>query len=151
MGPVHQVDIIHGELQVHTKLKSTFQAHVARVSSIHQVNWAHTQLLCEKKVATATHNASAYRLRDAAGNLLAGQEDDYMPGAGSRLAALLEGCGEHGVFVMVSWWLFGGVELGPQRFRQLSDAGEKLLKSEGLLPGPGPPLQRKHSGGGGRR
>ena len=50
------------------------QAHVARVKSREDVAAVRAQLLRNKKIARATHNIMAYRIRDARGSIL--QDND---------------------------------------------------------------------------
>ena len=52
--------IQHGEPFVDRK--STFQAHVASVTSVEQVKAVMMNLLQNRKIANATHNISAYRI-----------------------------------------------------------------------------------------
>lgn len=126
----HRVEILHGEPA--TCQKSTFQAHLACVETMEQVHWAHRQLLSDKKVAVATHNIVAYKFCDAVrGVVVADNDDDGETAAGSRLAELLELRGVVGVFVMVSRW-YGGVQLGPERFKQINRVAQLLLDSAGM-------------------
>lgn len=81
-------DIYHGE--AFTDRRSTFQAHVARVTSTEQVSLVQRQLLSNAKVCTATHNIMAYRIEYAAGRFLHDCDDDGEGGAGSRLLHLLQ-------------------------------------------------------------
>jgi len=124
--PSHCVDLIHGETLIDRKSK--FQAHVARVSSIEQVKWAHRQLLSDPNVASATHNIVAYRFRDGIrGTLISDYDDDNEKGAGSRLATLLDNRSEDDAFVMITRW-FGGVELGPDRYKNINLVAKLLLE-----------------------
>ncbi|CAN0537262.1 unnamed protein product, partial [Ectocarpus sp. 8 AP-2014] len=58
------VEIFHG--QAFTDRRSTFQAHLARVSSESQVTWVRRRLMENGKVARATHNVTAWRVWDEA-------------------------------------------------------------------------------------
>lgn len=128
--PGHTTEIIHGEPIVDRK--STFQAHLAIVTSMQQVHWTHRQLLSDKKIAAATHNIIAYRFRDEARNVLCSDnDDDGETAAGGRLAELLQLRGALGVFVMVSRW-FGGIQLGTDRFKHINRAAQLLLDSAGV-------------------
>lgn len=126
----HSVEILHGEPVVDRK--SVFQAHLARVSCIEQVNCVHRQLLSDKKIAAATHNIVAYRFRDEVrGVLVSDNDDDGETSAGGRLAELLSLRGVEGVFVMVTRW-YGGIQLGPERFKDINRAAQLLLDSAGF-------------------
>jgi len=129
--PAHAVDLVHGAPLVDRK--STFQAHLACVCCMEQVNWAHRQLLTEKKIASATHNSIAYRFCDSAtGTLVSDHDDDNESGAGSILESLLKWCGDRGVFIMVTRW-YGGTELGPERFRHIKRVAQRLLGEQGII------------------
>ena len=124
------VTIVRGEVSEFKK--STFQAAVAVVNSQAQVNWALRELLQDKKVARATHNCIAYRFHDGAkGCVVSDCDDDGEHGAGAKLAALLELTGAENVLLVVSRW-FGGILLGPDRFKCFAKAGSELLEAEGL-------------------
>jgi len=131
LDPQHAVEIHHGEALLCKG--STFTAHLALVSSLEQVQWAHRQLLSDKKIAKATHNIFAYRYRDGR-EVIAEHDDDNETDAGRILANLLEQCGEKGAFIMVSR-SFGGVELHSDRYRKIRWAAQRLLDINGLLPG----------------
>ena len=131
------VDILHGE-PFTPPGKSTFQAHAAEITSVAQVGWMLRTLLAERKIARATHNMYAYRLWDGSrGVQLADNDDDGEHGAGGRLAALLEmmdvGTGENsrGACVVVTRW-YGGIHLGPDRFKHISNAARELIEAAGF-------------------
>lgn len=100
--------------------RSTFVAHVARVASRDDVDAVLAELREDGRVARATHNMFAWRIRLPSGALAAENDDDGEDAAGGRLAHLLELMGADGVLVVVSRW-FGGVLLGPQRFKVIAD------------------------------
>ncbi|CAE7497932.1 impact-A [Symbiodinium natans] len=123
------VEILRGESFVDRK--STFQGFAAKVSNQGQVNWVLRTLLEDRKIAVATHNMFAYRFRDDARNIqVADNEDDGEDGAGSKLAELLNLAGCEEVFVMVSRW-YGGIQLGPDRFKHIARAASVLLDEAG--------------------
>eukprot|EP00904_Undaria_pinnatifida_P005800 jgi/Undpi1/234/HiC_scaffold_1.g00231.m1 len=127
------VDIFHGE--AFTDRKSTFQAHLARVYSERQVNWVRCRLLENSKIARATHNVAAWRVWDEArGVQLHDNDDDGESAAGSRLAHMLAITRAQNVLVVVSRW-FGGIHLGPDRFKHINNAARELLvKCGGTIP-----------------
>ena len=110
----------------------TFQAHVARVASMEQVHWCLAQLLRDKRIARATHNMIAYRFKDEArgGVQVADNDDDGESSSGAKLAALLELTSCQNVLVVVSRW-FGGVLLGPARFKYIASTARALLEEAG--------------------
>ena len=124
------------------------QAHVARVGSVADVRQLQAQLLQNSKIARATHNISAFRIHmPATGAFVqvwcwrrvvhhAAQDcdDDGEHGAASRMLHLLQvPCSvlhrrhdmqiadARDVCVVVSRW-YGGVQLGPDRFRHINNA-----------------------------
>ncbi len=78
----------HGE--PFTDRRSTFQAHVARVTSLAEVRGMRAALLADGKIARATHNIVAYRLELAPGQFLQDCDDDGETAAGGRLLHLLQ-------------------------------------------------------------
>jgi hypothetical protein len=124
--------------------KSTFQAHVAPVSSVADVKAAVAALLRVPKIRNCTHNIMAYRIRrevvagggGGGGNdskitttWLADADDDGEDAAGGRLLQLLHNAGCANVVVVVSRW-FGGVLLGPSRFALINNTARALLVRE---------------------
>ena len=109
--------------------KSTFQAHVARVAAKWEVDAALAECLRDGRVARATHNCFAYRLRLPGGGLSADNADDGEAGMGGRLAQLLEDMGAEGVLLVVSRW-FGGVLLGPSRFGVFANVGREAIEAQ---------------------
>ncbi|CAN0095457.1 unnamed protein product [Ectocarpus sp. 6 AP-2014] len=120
------VEIFHG--QAFTDRKSTFQAHLARVSSESQVTWVRRRLMENGKVARATHNVAAWRVWDEARGVQLHDNDDdgKSSAAGSRLAHMLAITGAQNVVVVVSRW-YGGIHLGPDRFKHINNAARELL------------------------
>jgi hypothetical protein len=123
----------------------TMVAHVAHVTSMDHVNWVLAELLLnDKKVARATHNMIAYRFFDQEKHcLVSDNDDDGEKGAGSKLAALLDMSNAKDVLVVVSRW-FGGIHLGPSRFKYIACVARDLLQDEGFI---GAPADRQEEGG----
>ncbi len=115
-----------------TVMKSTFQAHVCRVCSEAQVLQAKHQLLRDRKLAKASHPLmSAFRIRTP--NLvLSDNDDDGEKGAGSKLAHLLDLLKVENLLVCVSRW-YGGVHMGPTRFKVINNVARELLVAQGFL------------------
>mmetsp|Transcript_25644 Transcript_25644/g.49936 ORF Transcript_25644/g.49936 Transcript_25644/m.49936 type:complete len:213 (+) Transcript_25644:3-641(+) len=118
-----------------TDRKSVFQAHLALVNSRNDVQAA---LACLKnvpavrKIAKATHNIMAYRFPSIGSSFIKDCDDDGETAAGGRLLHLLDLTGASGVLVVVSRW-YGGIHLGPDRFRHINNVARKLLVSEGVI------------------
>lgn len=127
------VEIIHGEPV--TDRRSAFQAHVAQVSNMEQVKHVVETLKSNKKIATATHNIVAYRIITSNDIVLQDCDDDGETHAGSRLLHLLQILDAINVVVVVSRW-FGGIQLGPDRFKHINNVARDLLDKSGLLPLP---------------
>ena len=118
--------------------RSVFQAHVAAVHSIEDVRVALAWLKSDKKIARATHNIMAYRIAvdsSSAGRVLQDNDDDGETAAGSRLAHLLDVLGVQNVLVVVSRW-FGGIQLGPDRFKHINNVARQQLEAAGYLRPP---------------
>ncbi|CAD7927044.1 unnamed protein product [Amoebophrya sp. A120] len=119
-----KIEIHHGD--PFTERKSTFQGHVADIASESDVKAVLELLYQDGKFARATHNQYAWRYRDEAGNLHADNNDDGEAGAGRKLAELLEVMKAENVLCVVSRW-YGGILLGPDRFKCINRAASELL------------------------
>ncbi|KAL9184332.1 hypothetical protein ACHAXT_002418 [Thalassiosira profunda] len=109
-------------------------AHVCSVTCMEHVQWALAELLFnDKKVAKATHNMFAYRFTND-DTLISDCDDDGEKGSGSKLAALLDMTGVENVLVVVSRW-YGGVHLGPARFKWIAGVARDGLVQGGFLEG----------------
>lgn len=124
-----------------TVAKSVFIAHVARVTSESQVTSVLHRLLANPKIARATHPIiRAYRFTDpSTGRRHADNDDDGEDAAGGRLAHLLELLGADDCLVVVTRW-FGGVLLGPQRFKHINEVARLAVEAQ--------PWYKGRSGGG---
>ncbi|PTB69487.1 UPF0029-domain-containing protein [Trichoderma citrinoviride] len=115
--------------------KSTFVAHVARVSSPTQAKLFLQHLLwSDRRVRAATHNISAWRIRGAGATSYSDCDDDGEDAAGSRLLHLLQLMEAWDVMVVVSRW-YGGVKLGPRRFALINGVARDGLVRAGLGEG----------------
>ncbi|RAH80586.1 aromatic amino acid aminotransferase [Aspergillus japonicus CBS 114.51] len=129
--------------EVITEKKSVFVGRAARVTSLGQAKASLDYLLAsEKRVAAATHNISAWRIRERRkipGGASAGGEvsvvqdcdDDGETAAGGRLLHLMQLMDVWDVVVVVTRW-YGGVLLGPDRFRIINAAGRDALVKGGF-------------------
>ncbi|KAH7432505.1 hypothetical protein KP509_07G025700 [Ceratopteris richardii] len=125
--------IVHGP--PFTEKRSTFQAHLASVKSADQVQTVMEALLRNRKIAGATHNIMAYRIHVSdKGTVLQDYDDDGESAAGGRLLHLLQIVDAIDVVVVVSRW-FGGILLGPDRFKHINNAARSLLSTCGYIKG----------------
>lgn len=125
------VSVISGDTT--TERKSQFQAHLAFVRSMDEVEAFRYQVcVLDKRCARATHNIFAYRFTcPTTGICHHDYDDDGEDAAGGRVAELLRLMGADGVAVIVSRW-FGGILLGPDRFKLINNAARRLLEDHGV-------------------
>lgn len=116
-----------------TEKKSMFLARAARTTTPAQAKSYVAHLVStDKRASKATHNISAYRCHDPSNSNLQYQDcdDDGESAAGSRLLHLMGTMGVWDVVVVVSRW-YGGVKLGPDRFRLINAAAREVLVGGG--------------------
>ncbi|KAJ8708740.1 hypothetical protein PYW08_010122 [Mythimna loreyi] len=126
-------EITHG--QVIIDRKSSFQGHAAEVHSLEDVNAVLSKLKLNKKILNATHNMYAYRIerKTAKGvSILQDCDDDGEAHAGGRMLHLLQILDQRNTLVVVSRW-YGGIQLGPDRFRHINNASRQAIQQAGLL------------------
>ena len=120
-------DILTGD--VLEDRKSVFQGHTACVKSPEEVKSVLNKLYTNKKIAQATHNIYAYRIfLPERKTWLSDCDDDGEDAAGGRLLHLLEILDVTDRLVVVSRW-YGGIKLGPDRFKLINNAARNVLKS----------------------
>jgi hypothetical protein len=136
LNDTNQRDIFHGEAFHPPKSGPSERliAHVAHITSMDHYKWVLAQLLLnDKKVSRASHNMIAYRFFDEErGCMVSDNDDDGERGSGTKLAALLELSGAQDVVVVVSRW-FGGVLLGPARFKWIASTARDALEQAGYI------------------
>nr|XP_057930193.1 protein IMPACT isoform X2 [Doryrhamphus excisus] len=116
-----------------TDRRSTFQSHLAPVVTPRQVKAVLDKLYENKKIASATHNIYAYRIYcEDKHNFLQDCEDDGETAAGGRLLHLLQILDVRNVMVVVSRW-YGGILLGPDRFKHINNCARNILVEEGYI------------------
>uniref|UniRef100_H3DJU3 Impact RWD domain protein n=1 Tax=Tetraodon nigroviridis TaxID=99883 RepID=H3DJU3_TETNG len=121
--------IKHGESI--TDRRSTFQPHLAPVVTPGQVKKVLEELYENKKIASATHNIYAYRIYcEDKQSFLQDCDDDGETAAGGRLLHLLQILDVRNVLVVVSRW-YGGILLGPDRFKHINNCARNILVEEG--------------------
>ncbi|KAJ1914827.1 hypothetical protein H4219_004615 [Mycoemilia scoparia] len=122
--------------------KSVFVGHVVgnlNTDSKHVLAKINGLLLSNNKIAKATHNVVAYRIElpqtkgHNEGSVISQDcDDDGETAAGSRLLHLLQLLEVKNVMVVVSRW-YGGVKLGPDRFKHINNAARQALIVSGHL------------------
>jgi putative IMPACT (imprinted ancient) family translation regulator len=117
---------------VHSHAHAGPQAHVAAVHSREDVAVVLETLLQDRRVARATHNIMAYRVVQR-GVVMQDNDDDGETAAGGRLAHLLDILAVENVVVVVSRW-YGGIQLGPDRFKHINNVARQALETFGFLP-----------------
>jgi Uncharacterized protein family UPF0029 len=119
-----------------TEKKSVFVGRAVPVTSREQAKGYLDYLLAtDKKVATATHNISAWRIRerrdDNTESTFQDCDDDGETAAGGRLLRLMQLMDVWDVLVVVTRW-YGGILLGPDRFRIINNVGKDALVKGGF-------------------
>ena len=115
--------------------KSVFVARAATVSSPAQARLFLTHLKgMDKKVAKATHNITAWRIRCSGNPEISYQDcdDDGETAAGGRLLHLMQLMNIWDVMIVVTRW-YGGVHLGPDRFRIINQVARDALAQGSFL------------------
>lgn len=136
---VFEPEIFHGESIVDRK--SVFQGHSARIHHVSHVNIMLDKLKENKKIENAFHNMYAYRIdkhdKDStiagkSANIIQDCDDDGEQAAGGRLLSLLQILNVVNVIIVVSRW-YGGIQLGPARFKHINNAGRDALVKGGFV------------------
>jgi hypothetical protein len=113
--------------------KSKFVAHVARTTSAQRVRDVVNVLRQQSKIACAAHPAIyAYRFTDANGLLHADCDDDGETGAARKMMFLMEQLRAENCVVIVTRW-FGGILLGPDRFKHIAAVTRSALIGSGVV------------------
>jgi len=115
--------------------KSTFVGRACRISHPSQVPLILSHLMSDRRISRAAHPIiHAYRCQ--VGTLLhQDNDDDGETAAGGRLAHLLQILEVNNVLVIVSRY-FGGIHLGPNRFKHINQAARNALEMGGFLDEP---------------
>jgi hypothetical protein len=113
--------------QTITDRKSVFIPYYCPVQSENDVKAAVEALHSNPKLSRATHIMHAYVLQSSQAF-----DDDGETAAGSRMLHLLNVLKCTGVFVAVVRW-FGGVQLGPARFKHINTATRQVLEQAGIV------------------
>ena len=115
------------------EMKSTFVARCAAVTSPDEAfrNVQHL-LATDKKVRTATHNITAWRIRGPNGTSFQDCDDDGETAAGGRLLHLMQLMDIWDAMVVVTRW-YGGQKLGPRRFAVINTVARDAFVKAGLV------------------
>ncbi|OQE35383.1 hypothetical protein PENCOP_c013G00529 [Penicillium coprophilum] len=119
--------------------KSVFVGRVARVTCLAQAQAFIDHLTAtDRKVAAATHNISAWRIKqrkdeegEGGETVVQDYDDDGETAAGGRLLHVMQLMDVWNVVVVVTRW-YGGIQLGPARFRLINDVGRDALVKGGF-------------------
>ncbi|KAH3679330.1 hypothetical protein WICMUC_001070 [Wickerhamomyces mucosus] len=115
--------------------QSTFIAFVRKVDNEDELYEKLNTLRSEKKIAKATHNMVAFRIRNQNGTRLSDCDDDGETAAGGRLLHLLTLMDVWNCIVVVSRW-YGGIHLGPDRFKHINSTAREAIIAAGLYEEP---------------
>jgi hypothetical protein len=115
------------------ELKSVFIARSAPVSSPEQAKqYLHHLLDSDKKVRSATHNITAWRIKGENGVTFQDCDDDGETAAGGRVLHLMQLMDLWDVMVVVTRW-YGGHQLGPKRFSIINTVARDAFVKSGLV------------------
>ncbi|KAK6453873.1 ribosomal protein S5 domain 2-type protein [Scheffersomyces xylosifermentans] len=105
---------------------STFIGFARKVDSIEEAKSYLGLLITDRKISRATHNISSWRIRKENGVQYQDCDDDGETAAGARLLHLLTMMDAWNVIVVVARW-FGGIHLGPDRFKHINSAAREAV------------------------
>ncbi|KAL7625101.1 hypothetical protein AAE478_004315 [Parahypoxylon ruwenzoriense] len=115
------------------ELKSIFVARCAAVSSTEEAEAFVQHLLSsDRKVRTATHNITAWRVKGPNNTTFQDCNDDGETAAGGRLLHLMQLMDIWNVMVVVTRW-YGGHKLGPRRFALINQTARDAFVKAGLV------------------
>ncbi|GAB1314255.1 hypothetical protein MFIFM68171_04465 [Madurella fahalii] len=129
-----------------TELKSVFIARCAPVNSPDQAaSFVQHLLASDKRVRSATHNITAWRIRGPNGTSFQDCDDDGETAAGGRLLHLMQLMDLWDTMVVVTRW-YGGQKLGPRRFALINQAARDAFVKAGLVSDAGGGSGKKKGG-----
>ena len=115
------------------ELKSTFVGRCAKVTSVEEAEAFVQHLLAtDKKVRTATHNITAWRIRGPNNTSFQDCNDDGETAAGGRLLHLMQLKDIWDAMIVVTRW-YGGHKLGPRRFALINQTARDAFVKAGLV------------------
>lgn len=111
---------------------STFIAYAREVHSVGEAKELLASLTCDRKISRSAHNMNTWRIRGENGVTYQDCDDDGETAAGLRMLHLLTIMDVWNVIVVVSRW-FGGIHLGPDRFKHINSATRDVLVQGGFF------------------
>ncbi|KAF8165721.1 ribosomal protein S5 domain 2-type protein [Crassisporium funariophilum] len=115
-----------------TDRKSAFVGRACRISHASEVPLILSHLMSDRRISRAAHPIiNAWRCQ-LDGVLHQDNDDDGESAAGGRLAHLLQILEVNDVLVIVTRY-FGGIHLGPDRFKHINQAARNALELGGFL------------------
>lgn len=116
------------------ELKSVFVARCATGLASPDQAARHVRhlLASDKRVRTATHNITAWRIRGPNGTSFQDCDDDGETAAGGRLLHLMQLMDLWDCMVVVTRW-YGGQKLGPRRFALINTVARDAFLKAGLV------------------
>ncbi|KAM0156038.1 hypothetical protein ACHAPG_005548 [Botrytis cinerea] len=118
---------------VTTELKSTFIARCISVSSpTLAAQYIQHLLASDKKVRSATHNITAWRIKTPEGITYQDCDDDGESAAGGRVLHLMQLMDLWNVMVVVTRW-YGGQKLGARRFAVINAVARDAFVRGGFV------------------
>lgn len=144
--PAKAVDALSGWTQSDPIVDrgSTFIAFAREAHSVEEAQGYLDVLVTDRKIARSAHNMSAWRIKKDNGVQYQDCDDDGESAAGGRMLHLLTVRGRFmttlltqmmdawNVIVVVSRW-FGGVHIGPDRFKHINSATRDALVRGGFV------------------
>ena len=115
------------------ELRSTFVGRCAKVASVEEAEGFVQHLLAtDKKVRSATHNITAWRIRGPNNTSFQDCDDDGETAAGGRLLHLMQLMDIWDAMIVVTRW-YGGHKLGPRRFALINQTARDAFVKAGLV------------------
>ncbi|KAF9555363.1 UPF0029-domain-containing protein [Agrocybe pediades] len=115
--------------------KSAFVGRACRIDHPSQVPQILSYLMADRRIARAAHPIINSWRCQVDGVLHQDNDDDGETAAGGRLAHLLQILDVNNVLVVVTRY-FGGIHLGPDRFKHINQAARNALDLGGFLDAP---------------
>lgn len=126
------------------ELKSVFVARAAAVTLPDQAaQYVQHLLASDKRIRTATHNITAWRIRGPNGTSFQDCDDDGETAAGGRLLHLMQLMDLWNTMVVVTRW-YGGQKLGPRRFALINAAARDAFVRAGVVEEPATGKKKGH-------
>lgn len=131
--PLSQIEPPWTISDVAIELKSVFVARTAPVNSPDQAKQYLQHLLdSDKRVRSATHNITAWRIQGDNGVTFQDCDDDGESAAGGRVLHLMQLMDLWNVMVVVTRW-YGGHQLGSKRFSIINTVARDAFAKAGLV------------------